>query len=43
MFDAKKVAAGSDKLSVWQFHWGSQQIGITPGHVQLQWYWNKLG
>lgn len=42
-YDAKKAPAGSDKLSVWQFHWGSGQMGITPGHVMLLLMWNKIG
>ncbi|KAF2640821.1 hypothetical protein P280DRAFT_367209, partial [Massarina eburnea CBS 473.64] len=43
-YDAKKIpASGStDRVSLWPFRWGSQQLGITPGHVQLQLLWNKL-
>jgi hypothetical protein len=32
-----------DTLPLWQFHWGSQQLGITPGHVQLLLVWDKIG
>ncbi|KAF1363921.1 hypothetical protein EJ07DRAFT_101467 [Lizonia empirigonia] len=42
-YDAKKVPARNEKLSVWQFHWGSGQMGITPGHVMLLLMWNKIG
>lgn len=42
-YDAKKVPARNEKLSLWQFHWGSGQLGITPGHVQLLLMWNKIG
>ncbi|KAF1926764.1 uncharacterized protein M421DRAFT_102184 [Didymella exigua CBS 183.55] len=42
-YDAKKVPARNEKLSLWQFHWGSGQLGITPGHVQLLLLWNKIG
>ncbi|KAK0710512.1 hypothetical protein B0T21DRAFT_416058 [Apiosordaria backusii] len=24
---------------VWQFFWGSHQMGITPGHLQVLWLW----
>ncbi|KAJ4357082.1 hypothetical protein N0V95_002820 [Ascochyta clinopodiicola] len=42
-YDAKKAPASKEKLSVWQYHWGSQQLGITPGHIQLLLMWNKTG
>ncbi|KAF9701736.1 hypothetical protein EKO04_000269 [Ascochyta lentis] len=42
-YDGKKVPARNEKLSLWQFHWGSQQMGITPGHIQLLLMWNKIG
>lgn len=42
-YDAKKVPARNEKLSLWQYHWGSHQIGITPGHVQLLLMWDKIG
>ncbi|KAK3935093.1 hypothetical protein QBC46DRAFT_424092 [Diplogelasinospora grovesii] len=28
-----------DYIPVWQYFWGSQQMGITPGHVQAMWLW----
>ncbi len=42
-YDAKKAPGRNDKISLWQFRWGSQQMGITPGHVQLLLVWNKIG
>ncbi|KZM24537.1 hypothetical protein ST47_g4217 [Ascochyta rabiei] len=42
-YDAKKAPERNEKLSVWQYHWGSQQLGITPGHIQLVLMWNKTG
>jgi hypothetical protein len=42
-YDAKKVPARNEKLPLWQFHWGSEQLGITPGHVQLLLVWKKIG
>jgi hypothetical protein len=41
-YDAKKAPARNEKLSLWQFHWGSGQLGITPGHIQLLLMWNNL-
>ncbi|KAF3034808.1 hypothetical protein E8E12_005525 [Didymella heteroderae] len=41
-YDAKKAPARNEKLSLWQFHWGSGQLGITPGHIQLLLLWNKI-
>ncbi|KAI8943626.1 hypothetical protein NX059_001611 [Plenodomus lindquistii] len=42
-YDAKRTPARGDKLSLWQYHWGSQQMGITPGHIQLLLMWDKIG
>ncbi|CAO2648293.1 Nn.00g075600.m01.CDS01 [Neocucurbitaria sp. VM-36] len=42
-YDAKSTPDTNDTLSLWQFRWGSEQRGITPGHVQLQLMWKKLG
>jgi hypothetical protein len=42
-YDAKKTPSKGDSLSLWQYRWGSQQMGITPGHVQLQLLWEKIG
>lgn len=28
---------------VWQFFWGSHQMGITPGHTQVLWVWIPAG
>lgn len=41
-YDAKKAPTSNEKLSLWQYHWGSGQLGITPGHIQLLLLWNKL-
>ncbi|KAF2443382.1 hypothetical protein P171DRAFT_362223 [Karstenula rhodostoma CBS 690.94] len=43
-FDARAVPApgSSDATSIWPFRWGSQQLGITPGHTMLQLVWNKI-
>jgi hypothetical protein len=42
-YDAKRTPTVNESLPLWQFRWGSQQTGITPGHVQLQLMWKKLG
>ncbi|KAF2855136.1 hypothetical protein T440DRAFT_387066 [Plenodomus tracheiphilus IPT5] len=42
-YDAKRAPARGERLSLWQFHWGSQQMGITPGHIQLLLMWDKIG
>ncbi|KAF2826502.1 hypothetical protein CC86DRAFT_394442 [Ophiobolus disseminans] len=42
-YDAKKAPEDTEVLSLWQYHWGSQQMGITPGHVQMQLMWTKIG
>ncbi|KAA8620556.1 hypothetical protein Alg130_09037 [Pyrenophora tritici-repentis] len=42
-YDAKRAPKDNEALSLWQFHWGSEQMGITPGHVQLQLMWEKIG
>ena len=41
-YDGKKVPARNEKLSLWQFHWGAGQMGITPGHIQMMLMWNKI-
>ena len=38
-YDAKKLPGTNENLDVWPYRWGSQQMGITPGHVELQWLW----
>ncbi|KAF2682539.1 hypothetical protein K458DRAFT_370502 [Lentithecium fluviatile CBS 122367] len=38
-YDAKKVPTVGENLDLWPFRWGSQQMGITPGHVELQLLW----
>jgi len=42
-YDAKYIPAPGEKVSLWQYHWGSEQLGITPGHVMLQLLWSKIG
>jgi hypothetical protein len=42
-YDAKRAPTANESLPLWQFRWGSQQMGITPGHIQLQLMWKKLG
>jgi hypothetical protein len=42
-YDAKRVPKTNEALALWQYRWGSQQMGITPGHVQLQLMWEKIG
>lgn len=42
-YDAKKAPARNEKLPLWQFRWGSQQMGITPGHVMMLLMWDKIG
>lgn len=42
-YDSKKIPSANEKVSLWPFRWGSEQRGITPGHVMLQLMWSKLG
>ncbi|KAF2183878.1 hypothetical protein K469DRAFT_689629 [Zopfia rhizophila CBS 207.26] len=42
-YDAKKIPDDDEKVPLWQFRWGSQQMDITPGHVMLQLMWSKTG
>ncbi|KAF1970133.1 hypothetical protein BU23DRAFT_475005 [Bimuria novae-zelandiae CBS 107.79] len=42
-YDAKKIPTEGQKTNLWPYRWGSQQMGITPGHVMLQLVWNKTG
>ncbi|KAL1602424.1 hypothetical protein SLS60_005840 [Paraconiothyrium brasiliense] len=42
-FDAKAIPARDATSNIWPFRWGSQQLGITPGHVMLLLVWNKVG
>jgi hypothetical protein len=37
------VPKDNDTLPLWQFRWGSQQMGITPGHLMMQLMWEKVG
>ncbi|KAJ4348777.1 uncharacterized protein N0V89_010155 [Didymosphaeria variabile] len=41
-FDAKSIPSPKSSSNIWPFRWGSQQMGITPGHVMLQLVWNKI-
>lgn len=41
-YDAKHIPKANESLPLWQYRWGSQQMGITPGHVQLQLIWEKI-
>ncbi|KAK5662634.1 hypothetical protein OQA88_8548 [Cercophora sp. LCS_1] len=29
-------------LPVWEFFWGSHQMGVTPGHVKTMWLWEPV-
>ncbi|KAF1939202.1 hypothetical protein EJ02DRAFT_352814 [Clathrospora elynae] len=42
-YDAKRAPSAGESLSIWPYRWGSEQLGITPGHMQLQLMWQKLG
>lgn len=42
-YDVKKVPAPTDKDPLWQYRWGAQQRGITPGHTEVMLLFNKLG
>lgn len=41
-FDAKKAPAAGESLPFWIFRWGSQQMGITPGHIQVALRWEDI-
>jgi hypothetical protein len=41
-YDAKKAPQGKEELPLWQYRWGSQQMGITPGHVQMILLWEGI-
>lgn len=38
-FDLPSPPTASSNVPVWQYLWGSQQRGITPGHTQAVFYW----
>ncbi|OSS48148.1 hypothetical protein B5807_06412 [Epicoccum nigrum] len=42
-YDARSAPERRARMSLWQFHWGSGQLGVTPGHIQLLLMWNKIG
>ncbi|KAL6702873.1 hypothetical protein ACN47E_000835 [Coniothyrium glycines] len=42
-YDGKRTPKSNETLPLWQYRWGSQQMGITPGHVQLQLVWDNIG
>ncbi|KAK1753567.1 hypothetical protein QBC47DRAFT_403909 [Echria macrotheca] len=31
-----------DSLPVWEYFWGSQQMSVTPGHLQVMWLWDPV-
>lgn len=41
-YDVDHVPRAGERLPVWQYTWGSLQMGITPGHVQLVWMWARV-
>jgi len=41
-YDAKHTPAKNEVLPFWQYRWGSQQLGITPGHVQIALQWKGI-
>lgn len=38
----KKAPEGKEVLPLWQYRWGSQQMGITPGHIQMMLLWEGI-
>jgi len=40
--DVKAVPKAGQEIDVWMFQYGSQQMGITPGHIQGVWQWVPL-
>ncbi|KAK4176671.1 hypothetical protein QBC36DRAFT_213470 [Triangularia setosa] len=38
-FSVQEVGKTKAVQPVWQFFWGSHQMGITPGHLQVLWLW----
>jgi hypothetical protein len=41
-YDAKHAPAKNEELPLWQYFWGSQQDGITPGHIQTMLLWQGI-
>jgi len=41
-YDVKKVPQGDETVSVWEYAWGSLQMGITPGHIRAAWIWDRI-
>ena len=41
-YDVNRAPEADDRLPVWYYRWGSEQMGITPGHLQALFYWEKL-
>ncbi|OIW32949.1 hypothetical protein CONLIGDRAFT_156882 [Coniochaeta ligniaria NRRL 30616] len=40
--DAKAVPKAGEKLPLWAFSWGSQQVDVPPGHVRTIWLWEPV-
>jgi len=40
--DVKAVPKAGQEIDVWKFEWGSDQMGITPGHIEAVWQWVPL-
>ncbi|KAH9907311.1 hypothetical protein F4778DRAFT_530836 [Xylariomycetidae sp. FL2044] len=41
-WDVQAAPEGDEQLPVWSYHWGSQQPGITPGHIKAILLWEKV-
>ncbi|KAF2280542.1 uncharacterized protein EI97DRAFT_125261 [Westerdykella ornata] len=42
-YDVPHIPSSGKTAPLWQFRWGSEQRGITPGHVMVQLMWHRVG
>lgn len=42
LYDVNRAPEAGEKLPVWEYRWGSQQLGITPGHLAALFLWVKI-
>jgi hypothetical protein len=42
VFEVPVPDDGVIALPVWQFYWSGEQMGPTPGHMQVVWLWEPV-
>ncbi|KAH8890302.1 hypothetical protein GQ53DRAFT_183924 [Thozetella sp. PMI_491] len=41
-YDIESAPTANSTSSLWEFVWGSQQMGITPGHLEVILLWQSI-